>query len=99
MGRHDQVAEVFVGDVAVEEEDVDLGSERCPGVVEAAMTAGAVHDVVELQIELSRFLLRDAALHQFGDPVDDALQLGDILVGRFSTQRSTASRSIATRSE
>ena len=26
MGRHDQVAEVLMGDIAVEEENVDLGS-------------------------------------------------------------------------
>src|SRR6476619_5369467 len=83
MRRHDEVAEVFVGDVAVEEEDVDLGSQGSPCVVQAAVPAGSVHDVVELQIELSRLLLRDAALHQLGDPVDDALQLGDILVGRM----------------
>ena len=83
MGRYNKVAEVVVSDIAVEEKDVNLGPQSGPCVVEAAVPTGAIHDVVELEIEFGRFLLRNTPLHQLGDPVNDTLEFGDILLGRI----------------
>lgn len=68
---HQIVAKILVGDVAVEQEDVDLGAQSGPGVDEAAVVARPVEEIVEAKVELGGFALGDAAGGLGGHRVDD----------------------------
>src|SRR6266508_2875680 len=56
-----EFAKVGMGDVAAEEEDVDLRSQICPALEEPLVVAGAIDDLVEPHVELGRLLLGHVA--------------------------------------
>jgi len=78
VARNEELAEILVRDVAREQKDVDLWTQRCPGADQALVLAGFVDQFMKTDVQMRCFLGCNTTLHAGLHLIDDALHLIEI---------------------